>query len=296
MNAILSYRITVQSVITQFKVLTNMKSTLFFSFLSLCLSICFWQCTTKTLSTAAVLEVKQIQGHWVRNDYLSLLEVTKSPLLARTGAEGIASMVFDVSNLEGDSLAVGMNFNNHEGGEFYLFVDKLVENQKSYLLKMPSNDGATNSYCGIQLEYAKDTTLLLIEYDAAQKPSAVFRYTCISHAKNLPVDAVQYALNQRLLEGTYRIEDTKQLVTFSRDGKVQNWTNYAQYAANTDFVVGNWHTDLLSFYRKEADFSGATDFAFTINGDTLRLYELEISEKTLSYQRKSIKHVLFKVK
>jgi hypothetical protein len=258
----------------------------------------FWQCGTKnTASSSTLLDVKQIQGHWVRNDYLSLLEVTKSPLLARTGAEGVASMFFDPSNLEGDSLGVSMNFNNHEGGKLYLFLNKHIENQNSYLLDAPlAEGGGTNPY-GIQLEYGKDTTLLLIEYDAAKKPNAVFRYSCISHSKYLAVDAVQYALNQRLFEGTYRIEDSKQTVTFSKEGKVSNWTNYTQYAANTDFVVGGDNTvDLLSFYRKEADFSGATDFSFTIHGDTLSLYDVEVSDKTLSYQRKALKHMLFKLK
>ncbi len=298
MNTKRSFRTTVHYTKTRFQQITNMKTSISFLFLfAIGTMLCFWQCGTKNLNlSSAKLDIQQIQGHWVRNDYLSLLEVTKSPLLSRTGAGGVTSMVFDASKLEGDSLAVQMNFNNHEGGEYFLFFNQLIGTQKSYLFKMPSGDATENPYCGIQLEYSKDTTLLLIEYDAAQQPKAVFRYSCISHAKNLPVDAVQYALNQRLFEGTYRIEDTKQTVTFSRDGKVSNWTNYTQYAANTDFVVGNWNTDLLSFYRKEADFSGATDFSFTIQGDTLRLYDVEVSEKTLSYQRKAIKHLLFKLK
>ena len=299
MNTKRSFRTTVHSTQTRFQKITKMKASISFLFLfTFCTALSFWQCGTKNLNLAiSKLEVKQIQGHWVRNDYLSLLEVTQSPLLARTGAEGVTSMVFDASSLEGDSLGVEMNFNNHEGGKLYLFLNKTIENQNSYILDAPlAEGGGTNPY-GIQLEYGKDTTLLLIEYDAAKKPKAVFRYSCISHNKYLPVDAVHYALNQRLFEGTYQIEDTKQTVTFSKEGKVSNWTNYTQYAANTDFMIGSDHTvDLLSFYRKEADFSGATDFSFTIKGDTMLLYDVEVSEKTLSYQRKALKHLLFKLK
>ncbi len=300
MNTKSFLRTTVHYTKARFQKITNMKISISFLFsFSFIIVLSFWQCGTKNSTFSSTqLDLKHLQGHWVRNDYLSLLEVTKSPLLARTGAEGVASMFFDASSLAADSLAVVMNFNNHEGGKLYLFLNKTIENQNSYILDASLADGGGTNPYGIQLEYGKDTTLLLIEYDAAKKPNAVFRYSCVSHNKNLPVDAVQYAVNQRLFEGTYRIEDTKQTVTFSKDGKVSNWTNYTQYAANTDFVVGddNNTVDLLSFYRKEADFSGATDFSFTIHGDTLRLYDVEVSENTLSYQRKAIKHVLFKVK
>ncbi len=106
--------------------------------------------------------------------------------------------------------------------------------------------------------------------------------------------ALQYLVNKTLFSGTYTLVNSSlsSLVKFENDGKVSGFTGFSTFYISTDFVaspennIDEVHFDIQTANQK--------NYAFKINEDTIKLFDLIEIPGRDSISRRQIKYTLVK--
>ena len=177
-----------------------------------------------------------IQGVWVKSDYIDKVIKTKSPLKAMGEASGITTMVFNTDKISGDSLKVGVGWENHEGGELTLkFEQGLFKNS----LKVYLGTDTSGGFHEIGLSFDKrDTTLVLYHFNKHNKVIEKISYLKVyNHIGDDLGSAIHYIINKQIIAGTYSTKDSIGIpspVNFTTEGNISGFLGFKTYYLNID--------------------------------------------------------------
>ena len=269
-----------------------MKKTL----LTICSMLIFISCQNNNQPDKLAKAFKPfLHGVWVDADYIDQIIKTKSPNKYRWSGEDYTSLIIDTDQISGDSLEVGW-CDLHEGNSFVLyFRPGLNETSLSTNITDYKNKGDFFEL-GYELS-GIDTSLVLYHYGGNRQLIVKIKYTKVKN-RNDGDDAdegVQYIVNKKLITGTYTCEDkTGQSMTvqFNDDGKISGFPGFHSYYVNTDFMAGpenNLDEIFLDIRTKNQK-----GYAFTIQADTLNLYETSENNNRDSLMLGTLKYKLVK--
>ena len=206
-----------------------------------------------------------INGVWIKKDYIKKIKKSKSPLEAIEKATGITIMYIDTATLKGDSIAVPVVLNNHEGRNVSLSFE-------------PGKNTTTVMLGKDELSYKlkKDTTLIIYHYNPDTRETDIAQY--IKAMDKQPAGGLttgmSTAINNVILSGKYEGTDAsgkKVNPTFTDDGKVTGLPGLTTYFVQSDFVADPEHShDEIIFNMNSKD---QKQYSFIINKKTLSLYD-----------------------
>jgi hypothetical protein len=208
-----------------------------------------------------------INGVWVKKDYIKKVKKSKSPLEAVEKGTGITIMYIDTAQLKGDSIAVPIILNNHEGTRVSLSFQ-------------PGKNTTTVMLGKDELSYKlkKDTILIIYHYNADSRETDVTQY--IKAMDKQPAGGLaagmNMTINEALLAGKYEGTDAlgkRVYATFTNDGKVTGLPGLTTYYIQNDLIADPEHShDEIIFNMKG---TGQKSYAFVINKKTISLYDNE---------------------
>lgn len=221
--------------------------------------------------------LKIIEGGWVNEEYENVLVQLNSPM--KTLAFGLPQqeMAFDISNLNGDTIvnSKGSTFPHH-GERFDLVFYKKKDGNVGMKIKNQIHPSVV-----LLLDYSiekNDTILILTISDGFKSSKNRFhnQFRKFPESDNVQYSPLEYCVNKKLFAGNWKM--VRQTVSFSADGRINNFHNYKRYSVTTFEENATSSPDRISFYNDSTDVT----YAFTIVGEKLRLYELEISGEKFS--------------
>jgi hypothetical protein len=227
-----------------------------------------------------------LEGHWVMTEYIDDIIKTKSPFRSSEKLGGLVAMIITLNNVEGDSLEVGANLGNHEGGRFTLYMrpGKTTSSFKTDMGDFADFENEGN-FSELAYETANgDTSLFLYNYDRNQKQVGRRRFTrvhCAECGGSLE-DGIQKVVRKHLIAGSYTVVESPEkresaIVRFEETGSMTGISDFSQYDLLTDFVADDYPIDRI-YFRSES--SGDEPWlTFDIAGDTLNLYRTIQSEE-----------------
>ena len=213
------------------------------------------------------------KGNWVLTDYINEIGKTKSPVKSSNKLEGVVAIIIG-SAIKGDSLEVQASWNNHEGLNFYVYLNKRKKN--SFKTNILDYQDKANYY---ELGYEvinKEVFLFLYHFNKTNEllDKAQFsKITSLSNNKKDVAWGLQYVVNDKLLTGNNLLIDTENHATklnFNPDGSLTGHPTFKTFHIFTDFMgEPNNNLDLISFNLATGK---PTQFAFKIVNDTTYLY------------------------
>ena len=211
-----------------------------------------------------------LEGIWVRKDYVDLLKINKSPSASFKTLNNISSILIDVNKAINNKLEIGLSLNNHEGS-----TATLVKKGKNLYINLYGESG--NSLIKILL----NNSILTFNFEGK-------KYEFIKVIKDYSegsVDAgygIQFITNQILFENKkYNIENFNKNVIFREDGEVQNFIDYTSYEVATDFETDPDPMDWIILNSSSSkDFF---HFKFTDNDLLLYEYDKELEDYKIKY-------------
>jgi len=234
-----------------------------------------------------------LSGVWVPDEYIKLIESTKSPYKSSDVLTEVSTMIIECDSSVADSLIVGVSWNNHEGGNFTVYFDST-----NYLLtSIPDYEVNSNTY---RLAYdivKSDTLLMLAHFDKDNHllDQKKFRRVLQNQTSDEGADwGLTVIVNDRIFRGQYeRLESiVAEPIVLSNSGEVQNFYDFKSYQVLTDFI-GPTNFDNICFKTSDSKYSC---FAFKFSVDTLRLYELVPTEEDGIEKVGAIKYTLIKTR
>lgn len=206
-----------------------------------------------------------INGVWVKKDYIKKVKKSKSPLEAVDNGVGVTIMYIDTAQLKGDSIAVPVVLNNHEGTNVSLTFQ-------------PGKNTTTIEFGDDELSYKlkKDTTLIIYHYNPKTKETNTAQY--IKAMDKQPAGGLaagmNIAINQAILSGKYEGTDAtgkKIYAVFTDEGKVTGLPGLTTYYVQNDMIADPDHShDEIIFNLNGKD---QKSYSFIINKRTLSLYD-----------------------
>lgn len=230
-----------------------------------------------------------IDGYWYESNYISNLQKTKSPYVSQNNLKEIVELAIDTADLIGDSLEVHAP-SIHEGGSFTLRL-KPGLTSTSFPTNIIDYNTKENFY---ELGYnitSNDTSLTIYHYTQNKK---LIDQTQFLKAPRNTEGALQYMVNKTLIAGNYKIINPSNQVkemNFSNDGIVKGLSGYATYYVSTDFSGPLNNLDQIGFAPESKN---PLWFVFSINGDTLNLYDSKENKDHVTLERGNIKLKLLK--
>ncbi len=229
------------------------------------------------------------EGCWCESDYILDLQKTKSPYDSQNKLAEIVELDIDTMDMKGDSLEI-LAPSIHEGGSFIVYL-KSGLTTSSFPTNIVDYNEKKNFY---ELGYtiiSKDTNLVIYHYN--QNKKLIDQTNFLKVPRNTE-GAVQYMVNKTLIAGTYKNMDTSNQIKemyFSRNGIVKGLTGYATYYVSTDFSRPFNNLNQIGFARESEN---PLWLVFSINGDTLNLYESKENEDHVTLERGTLKLKLLK--
>jgi hypothetical protein len=203
-----------------------------------------------------------INGLWVKKDYIKKVKKSKSPLEAVEKGTGVTIMYIDTALLKGDSIAVPVILNNHEGTNVSLSFQ-------------PGKNTTTVTLGTDELSYKlkKDTTLIIYHYNPNTKETNTAQYIKVLDKQPTGglAAGMSYAINQAILSGKYEGTDAagkKVYALFTDDGKVTGLPGLTTYYVQNDLIADPEHSH--------------DEIIFNLNGKDQKAYSFIINKKTLS--------------
>ena len=214
------------------------------------------------------------RGVWVKTDYITAIEKTKSPAKSSAKLQGFVTLIIDKEAV-GDSLEIGSSYSNHMGDFFYLYL-KTGVTQRNLKTSISDNDDKTNFFeLGVDITES-DTVLFICHYDKTNRLLDKNQFTKVSN-KQIDDDAswgLQYIVNEKLFAGDYKLIDstgTASNIHFNSDGSVTGFRDFKNYKVWTDFAAPGPDDNISDaiFFTDERE--NETGFDFEFKGNTLIL-------------------------
>lgn len=242
------------------------------------------------MDSAAQQLVPLLGGAWINTTYAAYLSKTHSPRQSdgHWGRSAITVMLLDPKSYQGDSLAMSLGASNHEG-----LPKRYVHLRRGPGVNAwPTTSGESGSEeCVIEtsLRYHVNRADTLLYLDQRQKKThrvitTVFRRVRgVSGTGSTLDEGIAPFINGLTFTGAHLVTDSTghtYPVRLLATGQIQGWPGYRAYQVNTDFV-GPFHeldTVFFELYQKTQ-----REWAFTRQGDTLRLYAVQ--DDTATYKR-----------
>lgn len=234
-----------------------------------------------TNNTIAKQVLPIINGFWVQATYLDAIARSQSPFQAQNTLKEVTEMQINSTALRQDSMEVGLNLGNHEGGQFSIYF-RPARNPQSLPISHRNYEHPENYY---ELGYTvrqTDTVLHLNEYTARHQLASSVAYRRVRLPKKLAAQeagtntGLQYEVNRILMSGRYAGYDSSGAavqVQFMPDGSVAGMPQFKQYYVGTDFAAGPENNlDQLVF---DLYTSQQRNFTYRFHKDTLRIYALQ---------------------
>jgi hypothetical protein len=229
-------------------------------------------------------------GAWINMTYAAYLRKTHSPRQAagHWGSSGITELLLDPQSYKGDSLALSLGTANHEGQPLrYVHLRPGLG-----LHSWPTTAEELGSEAGLletSLRYHVNQADTLLYLDQRQKTTqrvttTVFRKLRGSSGTSRTFDeSLAPFINELTFTGSQLVTDSTghtYPVRMLASGQLQGWPGYSAYQVNTDFVGPFRELDTVFF-----DLNQQTqhEWAFTKQGDTVRLYA--VHDDTVTYKR-----------
>lgn len=211
-----------------------------------------------------------IEGGWVNREYAEVLERVHSPMFAAESGRPVQEMMFDVSNIKGDTVYNGTGRLNYLQGERFdvVFFDEggvtkmKIDQGKSYQPEKP-----------VYLDYTirdSDTMLLLI--NSANNDTGWYHreFRDAPVKAGIPQNALEHHVNRVLFEGEWKSQDG-QNVKFNANGTVNGWEKWTWFSVEIDKYGLDVQPDIMSAYN---DRMGAT-YVYTLDNDRLTIYQYD---------------------
>ncbi len=213
----------------------------------------------------------EMEGAWVKTDYLSIIEKTKSPVAAWESGGDVNGFNINFDNLKGDTLEFGINFGNHEGGSYFIYFPKTNENNSFPLSIEGYKDINTSEKTSYEM-HLEPPFITLNQYDNQHKLFKSTKFTRVSKEKTSEIsDGVDIAINSNTFEGKYLLLEDGREVFFDKKGKT-NFLNFTKYDAWADFTGPDAPADGISL-NVGNDFKNYLALLFEIKKDTIFLFE-----------------------
>jgi len=237
-----------------------------------------------------------IQGVWVKADYISEIAKTNSPLKAFTKAGNITTLIIKPELIRGDSLLIDVGYGNHEGGNLIIKFKK-GHLANAILAYNPGNNINDGFY---ELNYAvkKDTTLTLFTFDKDKKPVDSTRYVRVFNNRSSKElgEGTDYIVNKTLISGNYILTDSlnrTERISFTNDGNVSGFSDFKTFYIAIDFTTPPNNLDEIIFVLNSKK---QKSFGYTITADTLKLFETTYTKDSLQLVLGRLKYKLVRQK
>lgn len=220
-----------------------------------------------------------LNGVWYQASYIDSIQKTKSPFLSRNSLAEYVELYINPDEATGDSLEIGAP-GIHEGTSFMIYFRPGLTHSS-----LPTNivdyDSTSNiSELGYNISNG-DTSLILFNYNKDKKITYQTKY--LKAPKNSD-EPLQYMVNKTLFAGSYKAEDSTSQVSilkFTNDGQLYGLPNYKKYYVITDFVAESDNSvDQVCF---DIQTDNQRCYGFTIQADTINLYDLKESMDTTQF-------------
>lgn len=234
------------------------------------------------------------KGVWVLTEYIKKIEDTRSPLKSADKLRGVVTMIIG-DKIQGDSLDVGVSWNNHEGSHFTLYFTTGIK-QNNLKINLPDYDEKANFY---ELGYEvmnNDTSLFLYHYSNANKILDKKQFTKVYNGDQSDGDAgrgLQHIVNDKLFCGEYLLVNnpiSKTTIQFKKNGFVTGLSDFKTYLIMTDFLGGpysNLDEVIFNLYPGKMK-----SYAFQMSGNRVDLYETTEEESQGLLKRGKLKYSL----
>jgi len=193
--------------------------------------------------------INNIEGVWIRKDYIENLKNSLSPAASYKFIENISVLIIDSSS--NSKLTVGVIYNNHEGGE--LVIDYL--NNQPYLIynTKEGNEKSIINVDGIALKVQVEN----VYYEFYKFP---LRY------RDNPIKYVTDSIlfDNKVFNSVSPSTGIK--MTLSKDGRSYNFDKYEKFEVETDFMVYEDYYDIIRFYE---DNGKSKAFKYYFNNNVL---------------------------
>lgn len=242
--------------------------------------------------------LKIIEGGWVNEEYINALEKYISPMTAAKYGLPEQEMVFDISQLEGDTLinARGRG-GDSEGRRFGIIFIRRADST----IGMQIDEGFDNPGPPMQLNYAFEgsDTILLLTTLGEKTTTARFRrqFRRIPETDDISIGALEYFVNRTLFDSGWEILNANShslnggRLTLNAFGQVKNFNGYKRYSVATQEGDHGAEPDKISFYN---DSTGVT-YAFTTDDTRISFYELFESRDGVEMSRGKLVCTLRKI-
>jgi len=220
-----------------------------------------------------------LNGVWYQASYIDSIQKTKSPFLSRNSLAEYVELYINPEETTGDSLEIGAP-GIHEGTSFTIYFRPGMTHTS-----LPTNivdyDTASNFYeLGYNISVG-DTSLILSIYNKDKK--IIYQTQYLKAPKNSE-QPLQYMVNRTLFAGRYKAEDSSgqvSILRFTNDGQLYGLPNYKKYYVLTDFVAESDNSvDQVCF---DIQTDNQRCYGFTIQADTINLYDLKESMDTTQF-------------
>jgi hypothetical protein len=234
--------------------------------------------------------VPKLDGIWVMNDYLKLIEENHSPRLSSAALRGAVCLVIDKYSMRNDSMVAGVNLNNHEGSPFTIFFSYGQDNTQ-----LQTNLGKVqgkNSRVEIGYQRTETGKIFLTLYTYNEK-NELEEQRFFSKVADKQMDedlsyGIDIAVNLRLFKGRFAYTDEtgkSDTVEFREDGKMKGFADNKFYFIKKDFNEPFSNEDAVSFFP-----DGETErpFGFRLVSGNIDLYQLDsvADKQELRYGKK----------
>lgn len=215
--------------------------------------------------------LKIIEGGWVNFEYEESILRVHSPMFAAEAGRPVQEMLFDISNVKGDTVFNGTGRLSYLQGERF----DVVFYEEGGLTKMKIDQGKSYQpekpvFLDYSIDNDHDTVLLLI--NTASNDTAWFRreFRKAPVKAGIPLNALEHYVNRVLFQGEWKSADGK-TVTFNANGTVSGWEKWTWFSVEIDKYGTEIQPDVMSAYN---DKMGAT-YVYTLDNDRLSIYEYD---------------------
>jgi hypothetical protein len=221
--------------------------------------------------------LKIIEGGWVKEEYISGLEKTNSPM-ANCIPGILEEMIFDISDLKGDTLV------NDRGRTIYPLekrFDIVFSKEQDEKVRMTLRDSVYGQMNDVCLDYSvegNDTVLLMVYHAADTSASTRYcrEFRKISTMDSVTLEPIEYAVNKKLFVGNWKMNGST--VSFAMNGTVKNFKSFTRYSIDIYDEHPGSSPDKITFYN---GISSVT-YLFTIVHNKIQLYDFTVSGEIFS--------------
>lgn len=216
--------------------------------------------------------LKIIEGGWVNEDYADALLRMHSPMFAAEAGRPVQEMLFNPSNIKGDTVFNETGRLNYLDGERFdvVFFDE-GGNARMKIYQGAGFEASKPVYLDYKIDEVESDTMLCLVNTATNDTSWFRREFHKAPMKaGIAENALEHFVNRALFEGEWKSANGS-VVTFSSNGTVTGWEKWTWFSVEIDKYGSEIQPDVMSAYN---DKMGAT-YVYTLDNDRLSIYEYD---------------------